>query len=92
MGYKLGWFAKAQPGEKCKNSYCSQITHLLQGTENHGDLLCVEESLRHQRQAGLGIPLQFIVTVIILNGSNLEQRTEIGYQESRAHFKSFYGV
>lgn len=54
------------------------MTHLLQGTEDHGDLLCVEQSLRHQRQAGLGVPLQFIVTVIILNWSDLEPRIEKG--------------
>lgn len=80
--YKVGESTKAPVGKK------EALTpHLLQGTENHGDLLCVKESLRHQRQAGLCIPLQFIITVIILNGSNLEQRTEI-----RAHFKAFYGV
>lgn len=64
--------------EKWNNSHSCRITHLLQGTEDHGDLFWVEESLRHQRQAGLCIPLQFIVTVVILNWSNLEQKTVIG--------------
>lgn len=65
-------------GEKWYNSYSCQMTHLLQGTEDHRDLLCVEESLRHERQAGLCIPLQLIVTVIILNWSNLEQTDRAG--------------
>lgn len=52
------------------------VTHLLQGSEDHGDLLGVEEALRHQRQAGLGVPLQLVVTVVILNGSDLDQRTD----------------
>lgn len=56
----------------------SGTTHLLKDPEDHGDLLRVEESLRHQRQAGLCIPLQLIVAVVILNGSDLEQRTKIG--------------
>lgn len=54
------------------------MTHFLQADEDHGDLLCVKESLGHQRQAGLCIPLQLIITVIILNWSNLEYRTDTG--------------
>lgn len=49
-------------------------SHLLENTENHWDLLCVEKFLRHQRQAGFGISLQFIIAVIVLNWSNLEQK------------------
>lgn len=49
---------------------------LLENAENHWDLLCVEKFLRHQRQAGFGISLQFIVAVIVLNWSNLEQKAE----------------
>lgn len=52
----------------------SHPTHLLQDTENHGDLFCVEQPLGHQRQTGLCIPFQLIVTIIILNWSNLEQQ------------------
>lgn len=51
-------------------------SYLLENTENHWDLLCVEKFLRHQRQAGFGISLQFIVAVIVLNWSNLEQKAE----------------
>lgn len=54
------------------------MTHLPQAPEDHGDLLWVKESLRHQRQTGLCVPLQFIITVVILDGSNLVQRTERG--------------
>lgn len=79
-------------GEKWNNSHSCQMTHLLQGTEDHGDLFCVKESLRHQRQTGLCIPLQFIVTVVILDRSDLEQRTEIGEREDRRHIKSLCGV
>jgi len=77
-------------GEKWreKTSASCLMTHLLQSTEDHGDLVCVEESLRHQRQAGLCVPLKFIVTVVILNRSDLEPRTETG----RCHVKSRCGA
>lgn len=52
------------------------VSYLLENTENHWDLLCVEKFLRHQRQAGFGISLQFIVAVIVLNWSNLEEKAE----------------
>lgn len=52
------------------------VSHLLENTENHWDLLCVEKFLRHQRQAGFGISLQFIVAVVVLNWSNLEEKAE----------------
>lgn len=51
-------------------------SYLLENAENHWDLLCVEKFLRHQRQAGFGISLQFIIAVIVLNWSNLEQKSE----------------
>lgn len=52
------------------------VSYLLENTEDHGDLLCVEKFLRHQRQAGFGISLQFIVAVVVLNWSNLEEKAE----------------
>lgn len=52
------------------------VSYLLENTENHWDLLCVEKFLRHQRQAGFGISLQFIVAVVVLNWSNLEEKAE----------------
>lgn len=52
----------------------SEMTHLLQSTEDHRDLLCVEKSLRHQREAGLCVPLHLIIAVIIFDRSNLRQR------------------
>lgn len=54
----------------------SAVSHLLENTENHWDLLCVEKFLRHQRQAGFGISLQFIVAVVVLNWRNLEEKPE----------------
>ena len=71
LGYKEGQNVKS-PVMRVK----SGITHLLKDPEDHGDLLRVEESLRHQRQAGLCIPLQLIVAVVVFNGSNLEQRNK----------------
>lgn len=52
------------------------VVYLLENTENHWNLLCVEKFLRHQRQAGFGISLQFIIAVVVLNWSNLEQEAE----------------
>lgn len=52
------------------------VSYLLENAENHWDLLCVEKFLRHQRQAGFGISLQFIVAVVVLNWSNLEEKAE----------------
>lgn len=49
-------------------------THLLQDAEHHGDLLRVEEPLRHQGQAGLGVPLQLVVAVVVLHGGDLQRR------------------
>lgn len=50
-------------------------SYLLENTENHWDLLCVEQFLRHQRQAGFGISLQLIVAVVVLHWSNLDQKS-----------------
>lgn len=77
--------------EKCKNNHCFQKTHLFQNTENHGDLLCVQEPLRHERQACLCIPLQLIITVIILNRGNLQQRMEQQLTKTAGLILSFYG-
>ncbi|TNN66671.1 hypothetical protein EYF80_023060 [Liparis tanakae] len=73
-------FLVAHVGEKWrkKPSPSCLMTHLLQSTEDHGDLVSVEESLRHQRQTGLCVPLKFVVTVVILNRSDLEAGTETG--------------
>lgn len=62
----------ANPRPKKKYKHTLWKTYLLENTENHWDLLCVEKFLRHQRQAGFGISLQFIVAVVVLNRRNLE--------------------
>lgn len=49
----------------------SASTHFVQYFEYQRNLLWIEESLGHERQAGLCIPLQFIVAVVVLYRSNL---------------------
>lgn len=86
------WYLWSLPSaEKCKNNHSFQKTHLFQNTENHGDLLCVQEPLRHERQACLCIPLQLIITVIILNWGNLQQKMEQQLTKTAGLILSFYG-
>lgn len=49
----------------------SASTHFVQYFEYQRNLLWIEETLGHERQAGLCIPFQFIIAVVVLYRSNL---------------------
>lgn len=50
--------------------------HLFKCIEDLWDLLEVQQSLGHERQACLSISLHLIIAVVILHRSNLERETE----------------
>ncbi len=51
-------------------------SHLLKCIEDLWDLLGVQQSLGHERQACLSISLHLIIAVVILHRSNLERETD----------------
>ena len=52
-------------------SVCVCVSHLLKSAQHLGDLLTVKQTLGHQTQTHLSIPLQLVIAVVVLHRSNL---------------------
>ena len=53
--------------------FCSHwcVAHLFQHCQHQRDLLRVEQALRHQGQAGLSVPLQLVIALVIFHRGDL---------------------